>query len=225
MPRRAKRSRPFSVQPASHGGREKKDAGDSERGREYSMLEGHRGTFPGENRSHHIHGKSRDHGGKRRRSSDTPQILRRTFREPCPKLPRSAALRGGRERPQKRGRLAGIPSRRGNRCAQGTSCVATKNRNPPAVRTSPARPKVARPTGSHRERSSGGSLTTSRPPVANRGAAHSAVTAGGPKPRATTASKRPRRGGTSSSARPHTTSARCAASSSATALRRVAMRR
>lgn len=42
------------------------------------MLEGHRGTFPGENRSHHIHGKSRDHG----ESDDARQTRRKSSAEP-----------------------------------------------------------------------------------------------------------------------------------------------
>src|SRR4051812_46087371 len=95
-----------------------------------------------------------------------------------------------------RGRLAGTPSRRGQVSVTG----ATRWRT--AAPTSPRRtilaspnPRVARPAGDHRTgggpvgtpgSAAGGSVTIRRPFGVRKPAAHSAVTAGGPKDRATT---------------------------------------
>lgn len=123
------------------------------------------------------------------------------------------------------GRLAGTPTRRGNRSEASAVCSST--------RTGPARPRSARPSspnGPAGQRSSvspGGSLTTSRPATRRKPQAHSAVTAGEPKLRLTTRSNAPRNAGNRAarSARSVTTVTRSARSSSPTADSRNAVRR
>jgi hypothetical protein len=87
-------------------------------------------------------------------------------------------------------------------------------------------PSTANPSRSHLVGSPpGGSATTSVPPTRKKGAAHSAVTAGGPKLRATTQSALPRRlPRPASSARWATTSTRLPKPISRTASRRKAAR-
>ena len=78
----------------------------------------------------------------------------------------------------------------------------------PATRRSPSR---SRPVADQRSgAASGGSLTTTRPPTAASAEAHSAVTAGGPNPRAVTTAKASRRSARrpASSARARTTATR-----------------
>ena len=83
--------------------------------------------------------------------------------------------------PQNRGRLAGMPSRRGYASGHGGVCSRTWMPGVLAWRAhGEAEPGQRRRPASGP--SSGGSLTTSRPPTRSRGAAHSAVTAGDPKP-------------------------------------------
>ena len=99
---------------------------------------------------------------------------------------------------QNSGRFPG--TRLGNRSGHGTRWSRTT--------TLPRRARTANPSSASgaagQGRSSGGSLTRSLAPTARNGAAHSAVTAGGPKPRATAAWWRPRSPGSrpSTSARP-----------------------
>jgi hypothetical protein len=123
---------------------------------------------------------------------------------------------------QKSGRLEGTPTLRGNLGGQARSWRIVANAKP--LRTHPVhdRPSWPIPSSGHRLGSpSGGSETTRTPPVERNGAAHSAVTAGGPKLLATTAPKLPRRSGTraassalslSTAARPSSPSRRSEAS-------------
>ena len=123
----------------------------------------------------------------------------------------------------------------GCRCAEagerGTGPVArAPDRSLPlTVTVGPgAIPTSASPSAGHRSGlPPGGSLTTVAPPTATKGAAHSAVTAGGPNPLATTRSTPPRSLGSwpSSSARPVTTSTASANRRRATASSRNAVRR
>jgi hypothetical protein len=103
-------------------------------------------------------------------------------------------------RAQKRGRFAGTPGLRAYRSGQGSTCSSAWYRNPSDHDHPTARPSRASPGAAHRDASggapespSGGSLTASVPPTRRKGAPHSAVTAGGPKPLATTRSNAPRR--------------------------------
>src|SRR3954447_10294624 len=85
------------------------------------------------------------------------------------------------------GRLAG--ARRGYRSGHGRCCSSLARLGGPGVTSSNSRPRRARPVRGHRSPvEPGGSLTTSRPDTRKNGAAHSAVTAGGPKLRTQTAS-------------------------------------
>jgi hypothetical protein len=103
---------------------------------------------------------------------------------------------------QKRGRFAGTPGLRAYRSGHGSSWSSAWYRNPSVHDRPTAMPRRARPPAAQRSDesagapaspSSGGSLTASLPPTWRNGAPHSAVTAGGPKPRATTRSNAPRR--------------------------------
>jgi hypothetical protein len=103
---------------------------------------------------------------------------------------------------QKRGRLAGTPGLRAYRSGHGSSWSSAWYRNSSVHDRPTAMPRRARPpvaqrpdasAGAPASPSSGGSLTASLPPTRRNGAPHSAVTAGGPKPRATTRSNAPRR--------------------------------
>ena len=97
-------------------------------------------------------------------------------------------------------------ARRGKRPGQGVTCSSTI--------TPPCRPRAAKPSSASgpagHGRSSGGSLVSRRPPMRRKGAPHSAVTAGGPNPRATTAAWWARSPGSrpSTSARPGATRTR-----------------
>jgi hypothetical protein len=105
---------------------------------------------------------------------------------------------------QNSGRLDGV--RRGNRSGHGRTC--SKHAIAP-LRPVKARPRSAN-SASGQARSSGGSLTSSRPRTARNGAPDSAVTAGGANPRAVTSWRLPRRAGSwpSTSARSSHTSTR-----------------
>jgi hypothetical protein len=113
---------------------------------------------------------------------------------------------------QNRGRFAGIPTRRGYRSGVSVNFRISWYPNLPAKRKVLDRPKprVDSPVTSHRRTASscGGSDTTRKPPISSMGAAHSAVTAGGPKDRAVTTSTRTSelRDRAISSALPRTTS-------------------
>jgi len=122
-----------------------------------------------------------------------------------------------------------MPTRRGYRSGHGAAARTTWHPSRTPTGSSPRSPS---PAGSHRERSSprsssGGSLTTSRPPTTRNPAAHSAVTAGLPKLRAVTRSKRPRRSVpcANSSARPRSTVTRSPTPSVSTASTRKSVRR
>src|SRR5271155_5880268 len=91
---------------------------------------------------------------------------------------------------QKRGVLPGTPDARGY--CLGVGCVLTKTWKAAPWRTRPrvSRPSLARISVFQRLGwlSSGGSETTSTPPIFNKRAAHSAVTAGAPNDLAVTRS-------------------------------------
>ncbi len=90
-----------------------------------------------------------------------------------------------------------MPTRRGKASGHNASWRNTwKREKRCSNRSAGRRPNRARPSAGHRDPpSSGGSDTINRPPVARSGAAHSAVTAGGPKLRATTRLALPRHSG------------------------------
>ena len=141
---------------------------------------------------------------------------------------RSALVNGPGESPVKPGyqnsgwRRCRLPDR-GNSGPTSLVCSNTATPSPPSIWT---RPTWANgPAG--QARSCGGSLITQRPPTRSSGAAHSMVTAGGPKLRAMTASWCPRRVSSrpKSSARPVHTSARSSTPSSTIAHRQNAIRR
>jgi hypothetical protein len=113
---------------------------------------------------------------------------------------RGCSTWNSRLRAQKRGRFAGTPGLRAYRSGHGSTCSSAWYRKPSDHDEPTARPSRASPGAVHRDVSggapespSGGSLTASVPPTRMNGAPHSAVTAGGPKPRATTRSNAPRR--------------------------------
>ncbi len=90
---------------------------------------------------------------------------------------------------------------------------------------SSARFNSSRSSRGHLDSSPGGSLTTSLPPSDRRGAPHSRVAAGDPKPRAVTRVATPRKGPlATSTTSPHTTSTRSERPSSPTAQRRKVQR-
>ena len=95
---------------------------------------------------------------------------------------------------QNRGRFDGIPTRRGRFSGHGARWTSTWKVAVDSCRSRRGdRPSSARaPTCQRAPSLPGGSLTTKSPPLVRRGAAHSAVTAGGPKLRATTSACAPR---------------------------------
>ena len=110
------------------------------------------------------------------------------------------------------GRLAGIPTRRGQRSSPRIFSSTTNDASGPPPASAARSPSSSRPVdrpraGARRSSPPGGSLTTSRPPGRRKPTAHSAVTGGGPNERATTASNASRRSArrAASSARASTT--------------------
>lgn len=107
---------------------------------------------------------------------------------------------------QKRGRLVGIPGRRGRSSGTGPTRRRRWTRTSSVEGdASGARDMAASESAGHRSApGSGGSVTTRRAPSARNPAPHSAVTAGGPNKRAVTRSATPRSAGSwaRSSARP-----------------------
>ena len=99
--------------------------------------------------------------------------------------------------PHHRGRCPGFPTRRGTRSDTGSTFSSITNEASPTTRVSASRsPRASSCSAGHRvESPPGGSLTLSRPPTATSGLPHSAVTAGGPNPRATTSGKDSRSSG------------------------------
>ena len=120
---------------------------------------------------------------------------------------------------QNRGDLPGIPIPRGN--LEGVAFVLRRTWKAAPYRTRPwgTRPSSARTLALHRSvpSSVGGSETMRAPPIFKNLAAHSAVTAGGPKERAVTRSKASENPGSLaiSSARPISTSPKDGASACA----------
>ncbi len=130
---------------------------------------------------------------------------------------------------QNSGRLAGTPTRRGNRSGHGATCRSTCTVPPsPVDRPNGTNPSAAKLSSGQRSMvTSGGSDTMRCPPTRSSGPAHSAVTPGGPKLRATTASASARNAGSrpTSSAREAMTRTRDLSPSRATASSRNEARR
>jgi hypothetical protein len=150
------------------------------------------------------------------RTSDPPD-------HPDPPYPRAGRTPTAPAGGQNSGRLAGTPVRRGYRSGQGRSWRRTWNADGDVTLLPTTRPNSKRGSAGHRSGDPpGGSATTRVPPTARNGAPHSAVTAGGPKLRATTKSNVARRAGSrpATSARPMWTSVRWPTPSSSTAARR-----
>lgn len=123
-----------------------------------------------------------------------------------PQAPSSGTRDAWDQSARQSGRFPGIPARRGKRPGQAVRWTRTIRRGGPVRRCSTSRPSSVNGSGGQRaEAGSGGSLTTRWPPSPRRGAAHSAVTAGDAKLRATTTSKWPR----SSSWRPRSSARAC----------------
>ncbi len=109
-------------------------------------------------------------------------------------------------KPQKSGAFPGTPTSRGKRRGVGFDLIRTWKAAPCRTRPRASNPSVANASEFQRlgTWSSGGSETTRNPPIFKNRAAHSAVTAGGPKDRAVTRSATPVNLGSraTSSARP-----------------------
>ncbi len=135
---------------------------------------------------------------------------------------------------QKSGRLVGMPDRRGYLSGQLPDRRRIVKESPGVRRRSTTdRPSVSRPSGGQRSGAfgaravEGGSETTRTPPILRRGAAHSAVMAGGPNDRAVIPLSCPRNEGSlpSTSARHASTNTLSSRPSRLVALSRKADRR